>query len=389
MLYILLLLLMRLQVLAACLVAMISWCGSAAHAQQAAAGGRTYVVSPVVGEVIDHQEKVQFGLFPYYAADAYQEARFLQYFSADSTSSSVVLQATMQGGELKTRRFSGSELESIRHQIEGRSQELQQYDAQQTATAADSIGGTYSVELRSGTSFVGVLLARRNNELEFSTQDIGRVTIQQSNIRSLQLLSETQLHKGWEPVGNGTRIFFAPTARNLRKGEGYVQDIDIVLLGVNYGITDNISVGVLVPVVPGIGLNVFAVTPKVSVPVSEKFHVGGGLLYAFAFGSGGGIAYGLGTYGSADNNATLGVGYLVGSGDVDTSPVLLLGGATRISRRFSLLNETYIANGAFAGLLGARVSATRISGSLGFLYGTGIPVVPAYLEVAYRFGRAQ
>ncbi|WP_208306776.1 hypothetical protein [Hymenobacter defluvii] len=379
---------MRLQGIAACLVAITSWCSLTARAQQSTGSSHTYVVSSQVGEVIDHQEKVRFGLFPYYAADDFKEARFLQYFSADSSSNSVVLQATMRSGELKTRRFTESELQDVRRQIEGRSQELQQYGAR-NAVAGDSIGGTYSVELRSGTSFVGVLLARNDNELEFDAQDIGRVSIQKSNIRSMQLLSETQLRKGWEPVGNGTRMFFAPTARNLRRGEGYVQDINIVLLGANYGITDHISIGALVPALPGVGLNVFAITPKVSVPISEKFHVGGGLLYAFAFGSGGGIAYGVGTYGTADNNATLGLGYLVGSGDVDASPVVLVGGATRISRRFSLLNETYITDGFLAGLVGARVSAARVSGSLGFIYGTGIPILPAYLEVAYRFGRVR
>ncbi|MBC6611082.1 hypothetical protein H8B15_09115 [Hymenobacter sp. BT507] len=383
---------MYVRLLTACLAVAASWCFAAvAHAQQPAGSGRAYVLSPVVGEVIDLQEKVRFGLFPYYSADSFQEARFLQYFSADSASSSIVLQTLMRDGTTKVRRFTDAELAESRRQIEGRSQELRAYSPRASnAVAGDSIGGTYSVELRSGTSFVGVLLSRNDIELEFSTPDIGRVAIQKDNIRSMQLLSGPQLRKGWEPVGNGTRMFFAPTARNLRRGEGYVQDIDIILLGVNYGITDNISVGALVPAIPGVGLNVFAVTPKVSVPVSERFHVGGGLLYAFAFGSGGGIAYGLGTYGTADNNATLGLGYLVGSGDVDASPVVLVGGATRISRRFSLLTETYIADGGLAGLLGARVSAARVSGSLGFIYGTGLPAIyPAYLEVAYRFGRWQ
>ncbi|WP_324674504.1 hypothetical protein [Hymenobacter sp. GOD-10R] len=365
---------------------------TAARAQQTNPPvAKTLVVSPLVGEVVDAEEKSKYGLFPYYNADNFQEARFVQFTSNDSTSSAITLQTTLRNGDVKMRSFTTNEFENVRRQIETRDQELKRYSKQmQNVTGGDSIGSTYSVELLSGNSFIGVLLARRDNELDFSTKDLGRVTIQKSNIQRLQLLSGAQISRGWEPLGNGTRIFFAPTARTLRKGEGYVQDIDIFFLGANYGITDNISVGALIPLLPGVGLNAFALTPKVGFPVSEKLHVGGGVLYANIFGSSGGLGYGLGTYGTADNNLTLGLGYGFASGDLSSSPIVVVGGATRISRRISLLDETYIFDGGFAGLFGLRVAATRLSGSLGFLYGTGVGgIYPVYAEVAYRFGKAR
>jgi hypothetical protein len=216
--------------------------------------------------------------------------------------------------------------------------------------------------------------------------------VQQANIKTMQPLTSDQAGKGWEPVGNGTRIFFAPTARTLRQGEGYVQDINIFFVGANYGITNNIAIGGLVGLVPGAGLNILAVTPKAGFAVTEKFSVGAGVLFASVFGETGGIGYGLATYGTADNNATLGLGYLFADGEVESSPVLVIGGATRVSRRVSLLNETYIVDGGFGGLAGLRLAAARLSGSLGIFYGTdgedGI-VVPAYLEVTYRFGKVK
>jgi len=243
--------------------------------------------------------------------------------------------------------------------------------------------------LRSGNTFVGVLRAADAQELAFSTKDLGEVRIQRANLKRLVLLTAEQAAKGYSDVGNGTRLFFAPTARNLRRGEGYLQNIDVYLFGANYGITDNISVGVLVPIIPGLGANVFAFTPKVSVAVSEKFSIGGGALYARAFGYGGGVAYGVGTYGTADDNATLGLGYGFADGEgVSSSPVVLLGGAKRISRSFSFLSETYVASGGFFGLVGGRVQAERFGGSLGFVYGSIIGgIYPAYLEVTYRFGK--
>lgn len=364
--------------------------GVVAYAQQD--NSNILIVHPAVGETIDKQEKTAYGLFPYYSADMFREARFLRFKTSDSTQS-ITLQTTLSSGDERIRPFTAREFEEVRNVIERRNQELKSSLGQQPGgMRADSLGQTYSVELVSGSSFVGVLVAQRETELDFTTADLGRITVQKLNIRRLVPLSTAQAQRGWEPVGNGTRMFFAPTARNLRKGEGYVQNIDLFLFGANYGITDNISLGVLLPIIPGLGAGVLAVTPKVSVPVNEKFNIGGGVLYARAFGfnesGGAGIGYGVATYGSADNNATLGLGYAFVDGERESTPIVVIGGATRISRRFSLLNETYIAGDGFLGLIGGRLAATRLSGSLGFVYGSSVGgFYPAYVEIAYRFGK--
>lgn len=255
------------------------------------------------------------------------------------------------------------------------------------------IGQTYSVELRTGTSFIGVLRATTAQDLTFDTRELGTVTVQRANLRQLVARTGRQASLGFDDVGNSTRMFFAPTARNLRKGEGYVQDIDIYLAGVNYGFTDHFSVGLLVPIIPAANFFAAAITPKVSVPVADKFSVGAGVLYAVATGFGesvsGGVGYGLATYGTADSNVTFGLGYGFAQGDVSSSPVAVVGGNLRVSRRLFLVDETYIASGGFGGLLGVRVAASRASGSIGVLYssaGAG-NFTPAYLEFAYRFGK--
>ena len=352
---------------------------------------RVLTVSPIVGESIDKQEKITYGLFPFYSFNDFREARFIQRLTPDS---SITLQATMLDGSIKQRPFTINDFRAVRASIEERQKMLSATPNPGFGTGRigtpDSLGQMYSVELRTGTSFIGQLVARRAGEYEFQTTDLGRITVQQANIKSMQPLTSDQAGKGWEPVGNGTRIFFAPTARTLRKGEGYVQDIDIIFLGANYGITDNISMGVLVPIIPGSGFTVVALTPKVGFSVTEKFSAGGGVLFASDFETSGGIAYGVGTYGSADQNVTLGLGYLFAEGEVESSPVVVVGGATRVSRRLSLLNETYFFDGGLLGLAGIRIAATRISGSLGILYGTDVGgIYPAYLEVAYRFGKVK
>ena len=273
------------------------------------------------------------------------------------------------------------------------------------------IGLTYTVEVVSGTSFVGVLTAIGAEELSFQTKDLGLVTIKRSNIRQLTLMTTEQARLGYEYQGNGSRLLFGPTARNLRRGEGTVQSIYIFLLGVNYGITDNFSMGTLFSWIPGAGSdNFFALTPKFSFAAGERTRVGAGALVFVQRGKVVTVAYGNATVGTADNNLTGGVGYVLANGEAINTPVFLVGGAARVSRRVSLLNETYILNvneNAFralfvGGIAGGRLSGQRLSGSLGLMYGYAVAssnssgsdsftdggTLP-FAEVTYRFGRVK
>lgn len=348
---------------------------------------RVVVAAPALGLVIDAQEKATYGLFPYYSANEFVQAQFARALAPDSA---LVLYSLLRNGRTVARPFSEADFRAVGQQVEARALELQQARQNQptpSRSQPETIGQTYSVELNSGTSFIGVLTAIGPEFLEFDTKDLGHLRIPRPNIKLLTLLTQEQTRRGWAPVGNGTRLFFAPTARNLRRGEGYVQSVDIIFLGANYGVTDNISIGALGLLPIGGEGGLLALTPKFSAKVSEKFHVGAGALVSRAFSTTFGIGYGVATYGSADQNLTLGLGYAFAEGEYSSSPVVVVGGATRVSRRLSLLNETYIAEGGFLGLLGVRAAGQQLSGSLGFAYGSVIGTIyPAYLEVAYRFG---
>lgn len=281
---------------------------------------------------------------------------------------------------------------NLGHLVVQRSGVLRIFDSDLAPPVGPSevVGQPYNVELLTGTSFLGVLQEANPQSLTFDARGLGVVTVQRTNLRQLLPLSAKQFRKGYEDVGNATRMFFAPTAHNLRKGEGYVQSIDVILAGVNYGITDNFSVGVLLPVTPSAGISVLAITPKVSAPVSDKVSLGVGVAYAFASGGSGGVGYGVATYGTNDSNVTLGAGYGFTSGEVSRSPVVVLGGNLRVSNRVFLVDENYIYSAGVSGLVGLRVAAPRLSGSLGILYSSQLPIfIPAYVEVAYRFGKVR
>lgn len=244
------------------------------------------------------------------------------------------------------------------------------------------LGRTYRVETMQGTSFTGMLVSMNMTALEFDTKELGHVTLQRDQIRraDLQGALPPTTKAGYYDIGNGNRLFFAPTGRGLRKGEGTLQDVDLYLLGVNYGITDNFSLGGYVSVVPFLSPDeqFLVLTPKFSYPIRENLNIGVGLLYvrlpnfdSQGTGIGAGIGYGALTYGGADNNFTVGLGYGFVQGDIGSTPIVQIGGQTRVSRRVSLLSENYIvadANAGMGGLYGIKINWRRTSLGLGALY---------------------
>ncbi|WP_125921710.1 hypothetical protein [Hymenobacter lapidarius] len=252
------------------------------------------------------------------------------------------------------------------------------------------LGRSYRVETMKGTSFTGTLVSMSLDKLEFDAQEMGRVSLERTQIRRADLQGPAAAGVGNKPgyfdIGNGNRLFFAPTGRGLRKGENSLQAVSLYLIGGNFGITDNISLGGYVSVIPGVGIgNQFLLlTPKFSIPVSSKVHVGIGALYLRIpdFGGtldksyGAGILYGAATYGSADNNVTAGLGYGFFEGEVGSTPILQFGGQKRVSRRVSLISENYIiadSKAGMGGLYGIKINWRRTSLGLGAAYVATFP----------------
>ena len=230
------------------------------------------------------------------------------------------------------------------------------------------LGRIYRVETRQGTAFNGTLVSMSLTSLEFDANELGHITLDRAQIRTADLVGARQptAQAGYYDIGNGNRLFFAPTGRGLRKGEATLQDAELYLVGLNYGITNSLSMGGYMSVFPGVSLGqqFLMLTPKLSYPISDKLHMGFGLLYIrvptgdiFGGGSGGsataaGIGYGTLTYGSADDNFTVGLGYGFVEGEIGSTPTIQVGGQKRISRRISLISENYLIADNQAGMGG-------------------------------------
>lgn len=197
----------------------------------------------------------------------------------------------------------------------------------------------YLINLVNGNQLYGKISEKRENEIVFETKSLGIVTIPTANIKKMHVTEEGKMVDGkyWFPNPNNTRYYFAPSAFNLKKGEGYYQNIYFLMNSANYGVTDNFSIGggIIIP---------FAVyiTPKINFRITEKFYMGTGVLFGMLpETSAVGIAYGLTTYGTNEHNITLGVGYGFFEEDFSERPIISLNGMTRISRQLALVTENW------------------------------------------------
>ena len=190
---------------------------------------------------------------------------------------------------------------------------------------------------------------------------------------------------------NPTRLFFAPTGRSLRQGEGYVGVYEIVLPFVQVGLTDRISVGAGTPLLFGGGTeHPFWVTPKVQVFNGASTQAALGVLHFMNVGDGNlGIAYGVVTHGSADSAVTAGVGYAYDRtyDDHQGAGVVMIGGEHRVSRGVKLVTENYLWSGGGIVVGGVRWLGENLSADFGLAapIGAGEVFVFPMVNVVWRF----
>lgn len=202
----------------------------------------------------------------------------------------------------------------------------------------------YRVETVDGNVFIGTLVSEDEGKVVILTESLGEITIKRENIRSMERLREGNY---WFENPQSTRYFFAPNAIGLKKGKGYYQNTWIFFSNVNYGISNNFSIGGgMIPIfLFGVSGTPIWVLPKVSLPLAnDNIHLAAGAMIGGVIGAdseGGGILYGTSTFGNSDRNLTFGVGYGYSGGDISNSPVLNISGIARVSPKMYLISENY------------------------------------------------
>lgn len=247
-------------------------------------------------------------------------------------------------------------------------------------TTQDSV--SYYIETVDGNSFTGTIAGQDAEKIMLKTEKLGVITLRRADIRKMTVIELAKFKDGkyWFDNPQATRYFFSPNGYGLKRGEGYYQNTWVLFNSVAVGMTDNFSIGAgLVPLFLFGGTSTPAwLTPKISFPVKkDKVQIGAGALIGAVIGeenTGFGILYGLTTFGSRDNNLTLGIGYGYAGGELANSPMFNINGMFRTGARGYFLTENYIFSGGGSTTLFLSFGGRQIIKNAGLDYGLWLPV---------------
>ena len=254
-------------------------------------------------------------------------------------------------------------------------------------------GVIQQLQLRDGTRAFGRVERIDGTRVTFRTTAGAVIEVDAADIVRVTTTTGSVVDGEFRPADpNPTRLFFGPTARSLRQGDGYVGVYEILLPFVQVGLTDRISVGAGTPLIFGGGSgHPFWVTPKVQVFNSSSTQAAIGVLHFMNVGDGNlGIAYAVVTHGSADAAVTAGVGYAYDRtyDNHGGGAVVMIGGEYGVSRGVKLVTENYVW-GRDGGILmgGVRWLGENLSADFGLAapIGAGRVFVFPMVNVLWRF----
>lgn len=259
----------------------------------------------------------------------------------------------------------------------------------------------YRVVMTNGNTYIGTIVSEDNDQVVLHTEELGEVTIKRENIKTMEEVDPNRIKEGefWFENPHATRYLFSTNAIGLKPKEGYYQNTWVFFNNINYGLSNNISLGAgMVPTfLFGASSMPIWFMPKVSIPVAKKnLHFAAGGLFGGIVGEesvGLGLAYGIATLGNTDNNVSLGIGYGYGDGEWGDSPFFNLSGMYRMTRKTYFISENYFFSfGEFStGLISAAIRWAPENFAVDF--GLFRPTVDAdmigfpWLGVTLPFGR--
>jgi hypothetical protein len=241
----------------------------------------------------------------------------------------------------------------------------------------------FAIETHDGNNYTGQIISSDSLKVVFKSDKLGEITLRQVDIKKIVNLDAVQVkgNQYWPTNPQSTRYFFSPNGYGLKKGEGYYQNIWVMINSFAIGLNDYVSVGGgTIPLFLFAGAPTPAwITAKVSIPVTkDKFNLGAGVLAGSVLGESGtgfGIFYGIATFGSRDANISLGAGYGFAGGTISKSPMINLNGMLRVGPRGYLLSENYLFTNGSESMLVLSFGARTIIKEAGLDYGLIIPFV--------------
>ena len=245
----------------------------------------------------------------------------------------------------------------------------------------------FELVLRDGSRIFGTVDRETDQEVVFRTTTGATLTARRADVVSLRRVKGRVYNGEFRRSDeHRSRLFFAPTGRSLEQGQVSVGVFQFLAPFVQVGVTDRFSVGGGTPLIFGFdeGDRPFWVTPKLQVYDSAGAQAALGVLHLFSSAGNAGIAYGVGTFGSADNALTAGAGVAY-AGD-ESGGVVMIGGERRIRSNLKLITENYLWNGGHGFVSGGvRFIGERLSADLALAIPIGVSELFAFPVVNFVY----
>jgi hypothetical protein len=193
-----------------------------------------------------------------------------------------------------------------------------------------------------------------------------------------------------------TRLFFAPTARSVPRGDGSLGLTEIAFPWAEFGLLDRVSVrGYVAPPLEDLTSAGIVLGPKLQILRQSQIQAAIGVFQQFSTSGAGGVGYGVVTIGGRGTSATVGLGYGYGSvaDSGGSKAVVFVGAEQAVGRSVRLVVEAYVGGEAFGLpeqtlMTGARLSFGRWSLDLGVaipFYETGSGTPGPIVTIARAF----
>ncbi|MBI1966912.1 MAG: hypothetical protein HYS40_02885 [Gemmatimonadetes bacterium] len=233
-----------------------------------------------------------------------------------------------------------------------------------------------AIRLTDGSELIGRVVAADDTALIVVTNAGLRVVVPRAAVGSWRAMRGHMAGGAYRLTDpNVSRLFFAPTGRNLQAGEGYFADYFLFFPFVAVGVHDRLTVAAGMSLFPGASSQLLYVAPKIGVAQGERLNFAVGGIYAsLPEGEGNiGAGYAALTVGSEDAAATFLAGYPFADGEFTDAPGFVGGGEARLSARTKFLAEVWKLPGVdeLPAVFGLRFFGERIAVDFGLVHVIG------------------
>ncbi len=212
---------------------------------------------------------------------------------------------------------------------------------------------TYVLVTNRGDRFVGKVTGYESDAVKFELDNGVKLTFSHTEIQTIDIYEDYSGRSLFRedamgiPMNGQQYLYLTPTAFNFSFNKGEYRNTQIFLNSVDYGISDNLSLGV--GLIPFFVANIIDVRTKLTYDIGEYVHlgVGGHILGGFTFGDFGddwslGIAHGSASFGTPEKFLNVGYGKWLPfdrSDGFEEADLIMVGGSFRINKKGRIFGD--------------------------------------------------